>query len=470
MGLVSDAGFNISISKSRNELGDNTTIDRIIEEFKSKWEVKEWTRHFFTEDHLTDINIHWLKFDAPKKSSFIILAVLYIIVMVLGLFGNYLVVFLFMRNKSLRTPANTLLVNLAVSDGLMMSKMPIFIYNSFNRGPALGDLACRLYGFIGGLSGTASIVTLAAISFDRYFVIAYPLSRKYADIRIKTSVIGSWIYATVFSSIQLFDIGLGKYQYEGYLVSCSFDYLTDNSAIKIFIIVFCVAAWVLPFHLITFSYIKILQVVVQKSFGSPTKKESFRHVREETRRKQEIKLALTILAMIFLWVFSWTPYSVISLLGISGNKQLITPISSMIPALFCKTASAIDPYVYAISHPKFREQILKLFSKKDTMKKRQKVWYSRSSKRTQVQSRDTSIDNVEEEFIDVEVHRSEQKRICSGKAMNEEELKRHECDFEPPNSSYMLCFKPSFSNRPSSLRKLSRRFSTFNTQKCSEEE
>lgn len=29
---------------------------------------------------------------------------------------------------------------------------------------------CRLYGFIGGLTGTASIATLTAISIDRYNV------------------------------------------------------------------------------------------------------------------------------------------------------------------------------------------------------------------------------------------------------------------------------------------------------------
>lgn len=45
----------------------------------------------------------------------------------------------FFRCKKLRTPANALIMNLAVSDFLMMSKMPIFIYNSIYLGPALGE-------------------------------------------------------------------------------------------------------------------------------------------------------------------------------------------------------------------------------------------------------------------------------------------------------------------------------------------
>ena len=42
------------------------------------------------------------------------------------------------RCRTLRTPGNILVANLALSDFLMLSKTPIFIFNSFNLGPALG--------------------------------------------------------------------------------------------------------------------------------------------------------------------------------------------------------------------------------------------------------------------------------------------------------------------------------------------
>lgn len=44
----------------------------------------------------------------------------------------------FYRCRSLRTPGNILVANLALSDFLMLAKTPIFIFNSFNLGPALG--------------------------------------------------------------------------------------------------------------------------------------------------------------------------------------------------------------------------------------------------------------------------------------------------------------------------------------------
>jgi r-opsin len=41
-------------------------------------------------------------------------------------------------SRHLRTPANIIIMNLAISDFFMLIKMPIFLYNSLLQGPALG--------------------------------------------------------------------------------------------------------------------------------------------------------------------------------------------------------------------------------------------------------------------------------------------------------------------------------------------
>lgn len=74
---------------------------------------------------------------------------------------------------------------------------------------------------------------------------------------------------------------------------------------------------------------------------------SSRHCKEQEQKKKEMRLALVVLAIIGLWFVAWTPYAIVALLGIAGRQDLITPLSSMIPALFCKTASCLDPFVYA---------------------------------------------------------------------------------------------------------------------------
>ncbi|CAG9769354.1 unnamed protein product [Ceutorhynchus assimilis] len=461
---------------NQEELENKTHID-LIERFKENWGVRYWTQGFFNEEYIYDINIHWLKFNPPKSSHFIILGVLYIVIMTFGCMGNGLVVFLFCRSKSLRTPANMLIVNLAVSDFLMLLKMPVFIYNCFYHGPVLGDIACRIYGFFGGLCGTASIGTLAAISFDRYFVVKYPLKR-FSRHRIYFCLIFSWIYALCFSLIPLLDIGFGKYQYEGYLASCSFDYLSEKKAIRMFILIFFFAAFIVPLSIISFSYYKIVRVVGGRSRAVKDKRDSIRHVKEEDERKQELKLAIIVLIVIFLWLFSWTPYATVALLGISGNKHLITPLASMIPALFAKTTSAIDPFVYAMSHPKFREElwkVLKIFKKKKNPKNNRKVWSTEPTFDTSITfaSRASSYDDddgVEEEMVELglpsvaaEEFSFERFEKMDFKS-KERELKRR------ASAASLLCFKPTFTNKRSSFRRLSRRISTLSKSRSKEED
>lgn len=48
-----------------------------------------------------------------------------------------------------------------------------------------------------------------------------------------------------------------------------------------------------------------------------------------------------------------------SLIGAFGNKSLLTPGVTMIPACTCKFVACLDPYVYAISHPRYRMELQK---------------------------------------------------------------------------------------------------------------
>lgn len=53
---------------------------------------------------------------------------------------TYILLITFYRSSNVRTPANNLILNLAISDFIIMLEAPIFIYNSLNFGPAAGEL------------------------------------------------------------------------------------------------------------------------------------------------------------------------------------------------------------------------------------------------------------------------------------------------------------------------------------------
>ncbi|XP_002134833.2 opsin, ultraviolet-sensitive [Drosophila pseudoobscura] len=303
--------------------------------------------------YIARVNPFWLQFEPPKSSTFYLMAALYCLISVVGCVGNAFVIFMFANRKSLRTPANILVMNLAICDFLMLVKCPIAIYNNIKEGPALGDAACRIYGFVGGLSGTCAIGTLTAIALDRYNVVVHPLQplRRCSRLRSYLIIFLIWSYSFLFAVMPALDIGLSVYVPEGFLTTCSFDYLNKETPARIFMALFFVAAYCVPLTTIVYSYFYILKVVFTAS----------RIQSNKDKAKTEQKLAFIVAAIIGLWFLAWSPYAIVAMMGVFGQERHITPLGSMIPALFCKTAACVDPYLYAATHPRFRVEVRMLF-------------------------------------------------------------------------------------------------------------
>lgn len=71
----------------------------------------------------------------------------------------------------------------------------------------------------------------------------------------------------------------------------------------------------------------------------------------------EIRIAKAAFTIFFMFLCAWTPYGIVSLIGAFGNRNLLTPVATMIPAVACKIVSCVDPWIYAISHPRYRQAL-----------------------------------------------------------------------------------------------------------------
>ena len=87
--------------------------------------------------------------------------------------GNVMVLKIFSHYKALRTPANMLIINLAVSDlGIVIGLFPECIYNFFLGGPwRFGYLGCQIHAFCGAIFGFSQIITLTCINLQIYTAI-----------------------------------------------------------------------------------------------------------------------------------------------------------------------------------------------------------------------------------------------------------------------------------------------------------
>jgi r-opsin len=123
-------------------------------------------------------------------------------------------------------------------------------------------------------------------------------------------------------------------------------------------------SYILPMSLIIYYYSQIVSHVVahEKALKEQAKKmnvESLRSNQAHGAQSVEIRIAKAAITVCTLFVASWTPYAVVALIGAFGDQSLLTPGITMIPACTCKLVACLDPYVYAISHPRYRVELQK---------------------------------------------------------------------------------------------------------------
>nr|QWV42723.1 ultraviolet sensitive opsin [Sinodendron cylindricum] len=312
---------------------------------------------------LVHIPEHWLSYPEPEASIHYLLAIVYVGFFVMALIGNGLVMWIFSAAKSLRTPSNMFVVNLAFCDFIMMLKAPIFIYNSFNRGFAAGKIGCQIFGFVGTISGIGAGMTNACIAYDRYTTITNPLDGKLTTVKALLMITCIWIYTFPWAILPLLEIW-GRFAPEGYLTACSMDYFMDTFDNHMFVATIFTFSYVIPMSLIIYFYSQIVGHVIEheKLLKEQAKKmnvESLRSNQAHANQSVEIRIAKAAITVCFLFVASWTPYAVMAMIGSFGDATLLSPGVTMVPALACKLVACLDPYVYAISHPRYRIELQK---------------------------------------------------------------------------------------------------------------
>ncbi|RWS30471.1 opsin: ultraviolet-sensitive-like protein, partial [Leptotrombidium deliense] len=356
----------------------------------------EWC-DLLSNEYLNYVPRHWLQYSPPTCDTHFVFAILYTIIAAIGLVGNGLILWLFVSRKRLQTPTIMLSTNVALSDLLMNLKIPFVIYNSFNCRPSIGVTGCQLYGFIGGFAGTATIASITAVTCERYYTISRSAKCAIHPLSFKKSIsiiIAIWLYALTFSLPPLLGI-VNRYVPEGFLTTCSFDYLSEDLASKTFVFVFFVAAYVIPLCLIIFSYISIYAKTVRSAklirrYQKEVLNSNAAEIVKRSYALTKLKLGKTTLCLIILWTLAWTPYAMVALFGLFGDRKYLSPTLSMIPALFCKCASIIDPFVYGTSNSKFRNEIKCLLkSRRETSETFNSSW--KSSRTTSQSSSSKSI-------------------------------------------------------------------------------
>nr|APY20655.1 long wavelength sensitive opsin [Priacma serrata] len=315
-------------------------------------------------DMLFMVDAHWYQYPPLNPMWHGLLGFTIGVLGFISVAGNGMVIYIFTSTKSLRTPSNLLVVNLAFSDFLMMFCMsPAMVVNCYNETWVWGPFMCELYGMLGSLFGSGSIWTMTMIAFDRYNVIvkglsAKPLTNQGAMLRI----LFIWVMSIAWTIFPMF--GWNRYVPEGNMTACGTDYLTKDWLSRSYILVYSVFVYFTPLFMIIYSYFFIVQAVAahEREMREQAKKMNVASLRsaEAANTSAECKLAKVALMTISLWFMAWTPYLVINFTGIFEGGS-ISPLATIWGSLFAKANAVYNPIVYGISHPKYRAVLMKKF-------------------------------------------------------------------------------------------------------------
>ncbi|XP_063724870.1 melanopsin-like [Symsagittifera roscoffensis] len=280
-------------------------------------------------------------------------AIILLFLTLFGLIGNLTVIYIFLSTKSLRTPNNVLLVNLSLIDLIMvLTCQPMFMISSFEKEWIFGDFACDVYGAFTSFGGCGSIIAMTAIAYDRYIMICFAadanrIASISRSVRIAAMV---WLYTSLFAILPSF--GIGGFVMDGYMTSCTFDYVTQDLTTRSFVIFMYIMVFMAPMLLNIYFYYSIFETVRNSSASDK---------KEKKQQSKELAIAKVGLTCIVFFGIAWTPYALIALVGQFSGPENIPPRLSTLPALFAKSNCVYNAYIYGFMHPKYKYQIKKRF-------------------------------------------------------------------------------------------------------------
>merc|ERR1712127_977398 len=249
------------------------------------------------------------------------LATVAFILFIIGIVGNYVVMYMFTKKKELRSPINNYIVNLALADMCMLwSQTPLYLYNVFNGGNwQFGPLACQMAGAANSVFGICSICTIGAMTIERYNVVVrgsppdrLTYSRSFGNILL------CWMYSMFWSIGPFF--GYGKYIPMGTLEMCGFDFMSRDRDNVNYSLAVLFTNYCAPLMIITYYN----------------------------------RYAKLVMTNVSLWVWAWTPFVGIVLQATLFDQNQLTPVLTTVPQLFARFACITNPLVLAYGHSKYR--------------------------------------------------------------------------------------------------------------------
>ena len=294
--------------------------------------------------------------DVIPVSGRIVMGTLLAIGVISGVFGNILVLFAILLDKSLRKHGrNLMILNLAITDLLMTSfPMPIlgvyiaFYWPKWN----FGEILCKTTVYVAVICSAVSVVTLVLIAFDRYFAIVrnkQMLKRR----NVKIVLCLSWLYGFVAPMHILRSPGITRHSFRHgeWNVCCRMDSKVISAKSYIYPLLIMQATGVFTEFSLLLTYARMGFFLWRVRTGPI---DQGMKTRNTSRKIRALKLMFAIILVFCVCYFPYNLAIFLRIFPFPSDKKYIDPTFWLMVTSLAMLNSSINPVLYALVSQNFR--------------------------------------------------------------------------------------------------------------------
>ncbi|XP_063325778.1 neuropeptide Y receptor Y2, like [Pelmatolapia mariae] len=252
--------------------------------------------------------VNFLEDPISLPSVQVVLILAYSTIIVLGVLGNSLVIYVIYRFKTLRTVTNFFIANLAVADLLVNTLcLPFTLVYTLQGEWKFGSTLCFLLPYAQGLTVHVSTVTLNVIALDRHRCIVYHLETRMRKDVCFTVIALTWVLSAILASPLAIFREYGSFTLEpGHTIqACMEKWPGTNTDGTIYSISMLILQYFLPLSIISFAYARIWSKL--RGHVSPAESGGNSSVASERHRRRR-KTTKMLVTMVVVFAVSWLPF------------------------------------------------------------------------------------------------------------------------------------------------------------------
>lgn len=269
------------------------------------------------------------------------LVLFYLVIFLLGFITNGIVLVFVMCLKNNQTTTNKYIANLAFSDLLVVLLCIPFTASrvNFKLSWPFGDELCYIAHYVENVGASVSILSLVALSFERYFIIKYSSNQNNTWLykkRFMVTILCIWTISLISMSPLLFTHRLVNLKFNNTFIHkvCVNDQWPSFEAKLAFELFTFLIFYLIPLIIITYSYFFIGKSLLKvkrhfrityqnrnnEGLSSNLDQLNVENLIEEEDNQRQIinnknieKSIKVIIKIVFLFAFTWLPYHIVNL-------------------------------------------------------------------------------------------------------------------------------------------------------------